>query len=130
MVNTYASYADIKAICPFIDQILTGTDEFYVQRLAANIWIDNAVRTAAGRLHRLPVVVCPRIVRACAYKAASEILMTQITPMQSDNAYEHMAAKFQRVAENELSTLVVRTRCEDGTTEHIDLSFRRRGEHG
>ena len=130
MIKTYASYADIKAICPFIDQLQPGEDEFFVQRVAANIWLDNAVRAATGGHTRHSVVACPRVVRACAYKAASEILMTQITPMQSDNAYEHMAAKFQRVAESELTTMTVRTRCDGESSHHIDLSVHKRGYHG
>jgi len=130
MPATYATYDDIKAICPWIDQIrLASDDDFEVHRMAANIWLDNAIRVATGHF-RVSVVTDKRVVRACAYKAASEILATQITPLQSDNAYEHLSARFQRVAENTLSSLVVRVRDERGSCQEINLGVVKRGSHG
>jgi hypothetical protein len=130
MPKPYASYDDVKKICPWIDQIRQSTDDdfdFYL--MAANIWLDNAVRVAAVGF-TATVVPDRRVIKACAYKAASEILATQITPLQSDNAYEHLASRFQRVAENELSTLIVRVRNERGDTYDIQLGVVKRGSHG
>lgn len=129
----YVSYADVKAVCPFLDQ-LPSEDEFLFQRVAAREWLDAAVSTAAGYPDWGTLAVDFRVIRACAYRAAAEILLSQITPMTSDNAYERMAIKFHRVAENELSTLTVRiVPCFDqpGTAyTYINLGVVHRGYHG
>jgi hypothetical protein len=128
--SPYVSYDDVRAVCPFIDQLQVGTDQFLLQRMAARDWLDSAITTAYGSPRWGSVAVCSRVIRACAYRAASEILAAQITPIQSDNAYATMAGKFQRVAEAEISTLTVRTRDHNDSCATIDLSVKKRGYHG
>lgn len=130
MLRPYVTYEDVKAICPFVDQLQPGSDQFLVQRLAARDWLDSTITAALGYSSWGSVVVSSRVTRACAYRAAGEILMTQITPVQSDNAYRAMSRTFQRLAENEISTLSLKIRLENGTLETIDLSIRKRGYHG
>lgn len=129
-MRPYVSYEDVLAICPYVDQLAPGEDQFAGQRLAARVWLDAAVKVAGLIRCGFNVVADSRVKRACAYKAASEILATQITPMVEQNAYGTMAAKFQRMAESEISTLAVCIVTETGDQHHIHLGISKRGFHG
>ena len=127
-MRPYVTYADVLAICPYVDQLAPGEDEFSGQRLAARAWLDAAIR-AATHLQHFTVHIDDRIRRVCAYKAASEILASQITPMVEANAYGTMAAKFQRMAESEISTLIVCLADEADTIQRVNLGVTKRGYH-
>lgn len=128
-MRSYVTYDDVLAICPYVDQLAPGEDQFSGQRLSARVWLDAAV-IVAGRIRgTFNIVADARVKRACAYKAASEILASQITPMVEQNAYGTMAAKFQRMAESEISTLIVCIVTENGDQHHIHLGISKRGIH-
>lgn len=126
----YVSYEDVKAICPFLDQ-LPSDDEFLVQRVSARNWLDAAIAKHLGITCWGTVCVDTAVTRVCAYRAASEILAMQITPTVEQNAYEKMADKFQRMAESEISTLVVRMRPNNSPDNSIliNLGVSRRGKY-
>ena len=126
----YVSYADVKAVCPYLDQ-LPSDDEFLTQRVAARRWLDAAIAKNLGIVGWGVVCVDDNVTRVCAYRAASEILAMQITPTVEQNAYEKMSAKFERMAESEISTLVVRMRPNHlaDTTVLINLGVSHRGKY-
>jgi len=128
-MRSYVTYDDVLAICPYVDQLAPGEDQFSGQRLSARVWLDAAV-IVAGRIRgTFNIVADSRVKRACAYKAASEILASQITPMVEQNAYGTMAAKFQRMAESEISTLTVCIVTDNGDQHYINLGISKRGIH-
>lgn len=127
----YVDMCDVVQVCPFVGQLQTGSTTFHAQRNHARVWLDNAIRAKyAGFCDDLcEVVVDDRVRNVCAYKAASEILAQQITP-HMDNAYADMAARFQRIAESELSTLTVKIYVFNEQREHtINLNVSRRGRY-
>ncbi|CAB5207241.1 hypothetical protein UFOVP184_51 [uncultured Caudovirales phage] len=130
MLRPYVTYEDVLAICPYVDQLQPGDEQFSGQRLASRLWLDAAI-TATSRLTcGFSVKVDYRVKRACAYKAASEILAAQITPMVEQNAYGTMAAKFARMAESEISTLTVYIITDMGELHAVHLGISKRGFHG
>lgn len=134
-LRPYVQISDVRAICPFVDQ-LGLTDDGYTPFLVnSRAWLDAAIVSATQRVNWVDyfgeVIVDSKVIRACSYRAAYEILASQITP-QADNAYERMAAKYQRIAEGDLSALVVQFRGlgGNGLPRTINLGHRIRGWHG
>lgn len=126
----YIQLSDIKTICSWIEQV-DSDDEFLTFRINARNWLDSAV---AVRCNLVPdydfhCEIDHRLVRACAYRAAYEILASQITPQTEENAFERMAAKFQRMAENEISTLKVRVHLSNSVSMTVDLGTVHRGRY-
>ena len=124
----YVTTDDVRAILPFIDDLATG-DDFLTQRINARLWMDSAVKAATG-LHCFSVRRSAGVTRACAYRAASEILAAQITP-NNENAYASMSARFQKMAEGDISTLEVIVNA-DGFPSglRVHLGRRERRLHG
>lgn len=132
LCKPYVDMGDVVRVCPFVSQLQTGSDDFYAQRNHARVWLDNAIRAhhAGFSDDTCEVVVDARVKHACAYKAASEILAQQITP-NMDNAYAEMAARFQRIAEQELTTLIVKIYVFNQRHElTLNLNVSPRGRYG
>lgn len=130
-IKPYVSLCDITTVCPFVSQLQPTHDEFLTQRINARVWLDNAIRThnidPTG--DRCEVVVDHGVKQACAYKAASEILAQQITP-NMDNAYSEMAARYQRIAESQISALHVTIyTTTTGTRYTVNLGITQRGRY-
>lgn len=131
----YIQVSDVLAICPYVNQLGLTSDDFTPYLVYARAWLDAAIVSATQRVNWEQyfgeLIVDHRVIRACSYRAAYEILASQITP-SADNAFERMAAKFQRMAEGEISAMVVtfRTLNSNGLPRSINLGHRVRGWHG
>lgn len=126
----YITHDDIKAVCAYIDQI-PSTDGHLYARVAASRWFDGVIRSriAIPEATLQPVITFSAR-RAIAYRAAFEILYSQITPQTEENAYERMAVKFNRLATAELSTLTVKVGINGHSGINVNLGIATRGMYG
>lgn len=123
----YVTYDDMKAVCPYLDNLQPGVDEFEPQRVSARRWFDRVVMAALGVREPVEIDVDDQVVKACAYYATAEVLAQQITPMVDQNAYQGMAARNRQEAEAMICGLVVSVMRNGQAYGRLKLGVSRRG---
>lgn len=123
----YVSYDDMKAVCPYLDNLQPGADEFEPERVAARQWFDRVVMAALGVSEPVDIDPDDQVIRANAYYATAEVLANQITPMVDSNAYQSMAARNREKAETMAGTLIVTVMRAGQPAGRVRLGVSRRG---
>ena len=123
----YATYDDVKTVCPYLDNLQPGADGFESERVAARRWFDRVVMAALGVLEPVEIDPDDQVVKANAYYAAAEVLSNQITPMVDSNAYQSMAARNRVKAETMAGTLIVKVMVNGQAAGVVKLGVSRRG---
>lgn len=123
----YVTYDDVKAVCPYLDNLQPGEDQFETQRVSARTWFDNVVMAALGVREPVEIVADSQVKKANAFYAAAEILGIQITPMVDANAYGTMAARYYRHADTLAATVLVTVVSNGQPAGVVKLGVSRRG---
>lgn len=124
---SYITADDVKNVCPYIEH-LPSTDGHLFARIAASRWFDGIICARIGLPDaRINPSISFQVKRALSYRAAFEILYSQITPQTEENAYERMAVKFNRLAVAEVESMTIKVSVNSFSPIMLNLGVINRG---